>query len=461
MQTWKSIQFLKSSEKQIYVFACVLVLLFGGFVRFAYIESIPPTTVTRADAEKYDNLAHNILYHGSYSSNKERPWKQNTYITPGYPLFLAGVLSTAENENSFYASTFSIQAVFGALVVLLVFIIGKKFLPYWGAFLASFLTAISPQLVVSNGYVLTESLFTFFFLLSVFLLFLALKHKNVFLFLLFGLVAGYASLIRPVLLLFPVVIVLLPFLNTLTGPAGVRLRTGALVTVGILVLWVPWLAFKAQVEHTNASMRSPLLESFVLGTYPNLTFRTALYRGYPYLEDPDYKKMQNGFGAALEILGERAREKPYAYLRWYFLGKPVTYWQWGNIAGAGGPFIYPVKNSIYSTNAPAVNSLLFSETSHPLWLISALFIVITRIPGLFRGQANSEAEYVIYVLIAALAYFTAVHSVLAPLPRYSYPALPLLYLVAVYGIWRLAIGYKGISESVYNRLRIKIRSVTG
>lgn len=459
MQTWKSIRFPESSNKKIYTVVCLIVLLFGAFIRFSYVGSIPHITTIKADAEKYNNLAHNILNQGSYSPGKKTPLVQDTFITPGYPLFLAGILSFAQNENSFYVFAIYLQATLSSLAVLLVFIIGRKFLPYWGALLASFLTAISPQLVVSNGYILTESLFTFLLLLSVYLLLLALKSKNIFLFFLFGLMAGYASLVRPALLLFPLIVVSLPFARFMSAPPGTRLRIGALVAAGILVFWGPWLAFKAQAEHGSANNHSPLVDSFALGSYPNLVFRTPLYRGYPYLEDPDFKKMQKGIGSTLKIVGERAKENPLAYLRWYFLDKPLTYWQWGNIVGAGGPFIYPVKQSIYNTSVLAIDSLLFTEISHPLWLISALVVLVAKLIKMMRARKIPGGDSVILVLAAALAYFTAVHSVLAPLPRYSYPLLPLLYLTAAYGIWKLAGTYKRASESVYNKIRSRNKNI--
>jgi 4-amino-4-deoxy-L-arabinose transferase-like glycosyltransferase len=456
LQIGKSIRFKELSEQRIYIIACAIVLLFAAFTRFAYVESISGVPTIKADAMKYYSLAHNILNEGSYSQNLKNPRIQNTFITPGYPLFLVGTLSLSNSVQNFFALTVYLQAILSALGVLLFFMISKKFLPYWGALFASLLVGSSPQLIVSNGYLLTESLFTFFLLLSVFILLHALSTKKISLFFLFGLVAGYASLVRPAYLLFPFIVILLPLATFRLGSPHIRMRAGAFIIAGVLIFWGPWLIFKEHIDLNKTHSHSAFVDSLALGSYPDLTFHTRAYRGYPYLEDPKYKKMQQGLVPTLKIVSERAREKPLAYLKWYFIDKPLTYWQWGIIVGAGGPFIYPVSQSIYDSNLFAITCLQFSELSHPLWLISALAVIISKILKVGRTRKIDENDSEITIIATALVYFTLVHSVLAPLPRYSYPMLPLLYLAAIYGLWRFATNYRTILESVYSNIRTRI-----
>jgi len=425
--------------------------LVGVIPRVAYVNSISHEANFRADSSKYYTLAKNIYKLKTYTRNTSAPYAPETFITPGYPLFVATTMLVANDNFSFFELVLYAQALLGGVTVLLVFLIANRFLPVLTAFIASFLVAISPQLIVGGGYLLTETLFTFLFVFSLYIFESAIRQHKIYLFLLFGLIAGCAALVRPAVLMFPI-LVFVPIVLINTKNIFFLLKRSLLVLIGILVFWGPWIVYKTHSEAAGSVPQSAAVDSFALGSYPDLVYKTKLYRGYPYFEDPEYRTMQKGFSSAFKILMGRAEKQPLKYLSWYLVGKPVTYWQWGNIAGAGGPFIYPVKHSIYESNDLALDSLLLSEIIHPVWVVSAFLVCLVFVYQVFTRNIILARYPVISILASALIYFTVVHSVLAPLPRYSYPVLPVLYLMSIYGIWVSWGYYKQFSETVYNKL---------
>ncbi len=106
------------------------------------------------------------------------------------------------------------------------------------------------------------------------------------------------------------------------------------------------------------------------------------------------------------------------------------YWSWHMVVGSGEHLIYPVVKS------PYFHHPLFTTTSElmkilhwPLVILGLLGTILIWIPR-FNKEYSGEQLLFIHTLSLLLIYFTAIHVLSFPLPRYAIPIRPLLYTMA-------------------------------
>lgn len=404
----------------------IIIFIISIVFRLAYVFALEIESPLRADALKYFSLAFNLLNHNIYSFGQSEPLLISTLITPGYPLFLSFVLSFSKTIGSFNIYVLVVQAVISSFSTVLIFLLAKKIIPYWGAILCAGLVVISPHLNVLSGYVLTETLFIFLLLLGFYLFVSAVDRKSALLFFISGLAFGAGALVRPILVLLPVVLILVSLKHY-----SFREFKGCFLVllIGLVITLTPWQIFKFnQPESKEISL---LAAAISLGSYPDLIYKDPKLKGFPYKEDPENKEMSRNPAYALSVIMDRASKEPAKYLKWYFWGKGITYWQSSIIAGQGGPFIYPVESSIYHKNKIALASLKAMFFLHPFFVSVALLGSLFALIGLCRKRAPSSNTLVSFLSITVF-YFMGVHMVLAPLPRYSIPMYPFVFILGVY-----------------------------
>lgn len=415
---------------QITIAALIFALALG--LRLIYLSSAVDVIPMRADAAKYATIAINLVDHGTYAHGDADVPTPDAFITPGYPLFLTAILSTTRNLESTYYSTRRAQAVLMAFASSIAFLLGSLFLPRWAALSGGLLTTFSPHMVTISGYLITEALFTFLLLLSLYLTALGSRKKSAALLSAGALAVGLGSLVRPSLLLFPIVIAFIILLDK-RMLVGKRMKYAALIAVLVTVIWSPWSIWKADKESSVNNAAA----SFALGTYPNLTYRDAAFRGLPYKEDDAYDAMSKDIGVALKVMLNRAKEDPGKYVYWYLIGKPMTYWSWNTLFGQKGPFIYPAKSNSYFSNDFLKFTLSLYMAMHPIFVLLSLAAAMILLRELMRSRFNTAASTEAFFVVGCIAYFTVLHMVFAPLPRYSIPLHPLIYIAGLYSISKL------------------------
>ena len=416
---------LCSDRKNTFAFA-LLVLVTAITLRFGYVNSVIVDTPIRADASKYFQLAHNLVFNGIYSLAQSKPFSPTNYITPGYPLFLSALLNFSSKFENFYLLTLNIQALLSSLTALLTYYLALRAMPVWASFIVGLLVSLSPQLIIVSGYLLTETLFIFFLILAVFCCIQASINRKLSLFMYCGLLFGLSALIRPAILPFPLLIplVLRKYLDTRQ-----TILASVLIIIGTSLIWSSWSLWKLNNAAKGESNMAAAAIS--LGGYPNFIHKNPKLRGFPYREDPEYKAMSTDMVVAVKTILSRASSEPVKYLVWFLYGKPVTYWSPSIIAGTGGPFIYPVVFSIFHSSRVPQAILIGMMALHTyLVLLAALnccFIVIKY----FKSPHIDETSILIYFCVLFFLYFTLIHTILTPLPRYSFPGYPFAYLLAV------------------------------
>lgn len=411
-----------------------LIFLIALILRIGYVYSMEIDMPFRADAGKYFKLALNLANNGAYSMADSPPFTPSTLITPGYPAFLSLIIAVSDDLQQFYQTVLLSQAVLSSLTVLLAFYLAFRIGGLATACLAGLLIALSPQLVIGAGYILTETLSCFLITLSVVITIVALSRQTLLAFAICGVLWACAALVRPAVILFPALILLIAWWT------GQQRRNCLVLAVVCFILWSPWQWWQSvNKQPDEASLAAAAL---ALGGYPDLIFKDPTLQAYPYREDPQYETMSKSVKAAAATILERAATAPLKYLRWFLLGKPMMYWQAEEIAGPGGPYVYHVKSSIYSRQPIPAATLTGMMSIHPILALLAACAGLYSLWELAHRRKSAATEATWLCCAALMFYFTALHSVLAPLPRYAFPLYPVAYVLAAGIVGQLATQIK-------------------
>ena len=106
------------------------------------------------------------------------------------------------------------------------------------------------------------------------------------------------------------------------------------------------------------------------------------------------------------------------------------------IAGFGGPFVYPVKSTLF--NKAKVTGYV-AKGMFILHLIIALSAMVCAFSLLIRNAFKSvnSNEFAANLVAGGVMYFFLIHMVLAAIPRYAIPLYPLMFILSVFGVYQL------------------------
>lgn len=229
--------FIRTHKIEIGIFALALIvrLLFFWLGLAAHGGDLV-NTINAGDG--YYEIAQNIIAGHGYSAAQEPPYALTSYRTPGMPYFIV-----------------ALQFLFGtSLAVIMAHIVLGSIVPLLGMSIARYLTekraiavmtgvflALEPTGVMFSTVLLSETVFTFFFLLSLLYLFRAIRDQALAPLCLSAFLLGMSTLVRPPVEYLPVVIIAL-----LLWKARARLSRAAFLHAGLyalifLLTLSPWL----------------------------------------------------------------------------------------------------------------------------------------------------------------------------------------------------------------------------
>lgn len=388
----------------------------------------------RIDAKDYYSYAYNLHERGVYSHD-DRGWQGLTTETPspdavrspGYPLFLTLFVDGAPKMEIF-AGILLAQIVLSALAIVLVYVVFRNVLSIGWSLAAAGLMAVMPHLIVANSYLLTETLFNFTLLLSISLFGVRRENDSFLHRLALGGLLAAAALVRPILQYFPLALAFLYFTAYGSKKGG---RYFLHVLLGFALVYAPWIIRNLVVLHQTGD---PTLTINFLqhGMYPSFTYEgVAESYGYPYRFEPNQSKISQSVGTVLAEIWRRFSTEPWRHFRWFLVGKPITFWSWGIIQGMGDIFIYPVTESPYFSNGLfSVTRILMLVLHWPLVILGLMASVLVWFRR-FASLLPQKGLFVARLIALLLLYFTAMHMIGAPFPRYSIPVRPFVYGMAL------------------------------
>lgn len=420
----------KTKWTPLLILLCIFLL--GLSLRLFSAAETRVDTPIRADARDYYLYAYNLRHHHVYSKDAG-PLKSpdatpapDAVRQPGYPLFLTPFVDSLPSNEILGRIVIS-QALLSTLTLILSFSLYRSFLPVSLALGASLLTAISPHLIAANSYLLTEPLFCLFIILTVCAVGGFARQPAVLRALVVGLLLGVGNLVRPSLQYFPLLMAAV-FLIHLGWKKG--LQYSLVMMAGFLLFFAPWLIRNQTVLGKLMDDRL-MINTLHHGMYPDFQYQENVRTyGYPYHFDPRSNEISQSMGAVIHEIGRHFREEPAKYLKWYLLGKPVAFWSWGIVQGDRDIFVYPVLETPY-------HGISFFEMTRDLsrqlhWVVvclAAAASILIWFP-LWSGSLQMESLMVPRLIALLLLYFTLLHAVGLPCPRYAVPLRPLVFGMA-------------------------------
>lgn len=413
-------------------FILIVILALGFYLRYESVSQTKVIKPLRADAGQYFMYAYNLRHKDTYShqtidfDNPDKPVRPDAVRSPGYPLFLSIFIDGLPNEEMLSRILFW-QVIISTATILFTFLLFQNLLhPFW-ALGACLLTALSPHLIVACGYILTETLFCFLLVMLGWLTAIFFKRESLWLGSIIGFVMGIATLVRPGLQYFSVVLAIFLLCHYGWKVGG---RYAAVILIGFSLGFFPWIARNIVTLGKPTDQR--LVVNFLHhGMYPDFMYKgiTKSY-GYPYRYDPKTQEIAKDIPSVLDEIANRFKQSPLRCAKWYLLQKPVVFWSWNMIQGFGGAFVYPVSNSPYFDNSLfRITQRTMYALHYPILLLALFGSIIIWLP---QTTINMEplglttARFCSLVLI----YYTLIHMAGAPFPRYSVPLRPFLFGMA-------------------------------
>jgi 4-amino-4-deoxy-L-arabinose transferase-like glycosyltransferase len=392
------------------------------------------------DDVKYIRTAINLIETSKlmYQDGDIKSGVPTVFIMPGYPIFLAFFIKIFGLTGGLLAVRI-VQGLLQAGIILLLYLIGRKYFNEWIARLASAMYVLYIPNISVSLLVLTETVFTFLFVLLIYLCFEAIETKRMRYYVWGGIVLGLAVMIRPTVLVFPAVVLILWLLKKYTFRE--MLKRALVVGCILMVFLVPWwirnaIHFDRFIPLTAAS-GNPFAQGAVIG-----------YGALPHLDssDPDKARTELGdewveamlSGDSMKVdqaemeLGKvlfrnNWQENPWATMGWYTFGKLICFW------------VIPFYESPHQYFESAIDQETFRV---PFVVMTAYHWLLLLAAGLgtvllFRkGQPRRRLKLLlpasIFIMcVVYLPYFT--------MPRYAYPLMPLIMLLAaggIYTVWR-------------------------
>jgi len=411
----------------------VLLLLFAAWLRIGAVLGTEVNEPIRGDALDYYQYAHNLREHGVYSRSAagavDGGLAPDAFRRPGYALFLLPWIEHPPTVGMLLRIGL-LQAALGVAMVGLAWWLGRRLVGRTTGWAVGGLCAISPHLVNSAIWLLSEPLFALFTLLSLVLAFdgrsaLAQGPR------LFGAAAalGAAMLVRPTLDYLPLLLVPLVLL---AQPRPRAWRTLAVLALGIATLMGPWWA-RNLVQLGQFDDRGLAVNTLWHGIYPDFLYQDQPESlGMPYKFDPEATTISQSTATVVDALVQRASADPARYLRWYLVGKPLSLVAWDEVR-IGDAFILSVSSSPYFGQPVFLATHLVARVLH--WPLMALALVGSLLAWRRRSPLVSPAQAAgLRVVGLLLLYVLAVHVAGAPYSRYSVPFRPELYLMACYAV---------------------------
>ena len=209
----------------------VTVVCVAFALRALYVFGFPLHEIA-ADALGYDTIARNIASGLNFSFQDGVPTPRRA---PMYPFFLSIIYFIF--GHSFLMATLA-QSLLGALTCFFTYDIANRLFGRRVGVLAAWLSCLYPVFIVYCGLLLSETLFTFLFVLTTSFFIRSENGNKERWLILSGLVLGMATLTRPTTILFPAGI----FMALLISGAGKPFRKILIATLAFGFAILPWTA---------------------------------------------------------------------------------------------------------------------------------------------------------------------------------------------------------------------------
>lgn len=301
------------------IFLAVLLLI-TLVLRVYYVYNTSPQLKLSHDEIGYDNMTVQLLdkhIMGYYST------EPGAFVTPGYPVFLAGTYSLARLLSTDpLIATRVIQAIISTGSVFLVYILARRAGGPRAAGLAGVLAAVYLPSYMANTRILTEVLFSFLQLAYLCALVVAMEKEKVRWHILSGALLGLAVLVRPAIAPFLVV----PYLILLVIKRDLKYFSYLLAAVfAFCIIISPWWVRNYLVFDKFIIFATQTGNPMLRGTDPYDVYDRY---GPSIIENVPDDQMSR---VAVQRIGNGLKTDPWLWIKWFTVGKLSFMWlkPWG------------------------------------------------------------------------------------------------------------------------------------
>lgn len=411
---WKSLQMDPLWHKETFpklLFGAVALLLYIPALYVFYRFSLPSSSgvlfpALFGDSSEYITLGQNLLSYGVFSMDSHPPFQPEYFRTPGYPMFILPIILIFQ---SLYAVSF-VQIILATGTSLLIFKMGERLLGTWAGLAAGLLYLVNPSTLFYSLTVMSDVLFTFLIVLSVYLLLFRTAATHSFPVLVSGVLLGLATLVRPVGVFLPVVFIVGYFFLQ-RNTAGTRQKLyhmGIFVAAFCLVL-APWIIRNRLGSGVWGLSSVGNYNLFYYNVPLFLTYKTGhglrqslemLKMDAPVLSEREEKELGNS-EMLKKVAGTYIRQDPFGYLTFHLSRLPQFFG--GN--SSKNLYVNVVEILLRKENPFADNSLLIDDVMQK----RDMRLLWKRL----RAQGLFPIEYIVWLLLLLLWLL----SVLSPTHR--------------------------------------------
>ncbi|MFA5778957.1 MAG: glycosyltransferase family 39 protein [Elusimicrobiota bacterium] len=391
----------------------LLILSVSFILRTGYIFIFPQGKILLGDQIGYDTIAYNLITGNGFSIKPRIP----TPIRPPiYPFFLSFIYLIFGHN---YTIVRVFQAILSALTCIVSYYLAKDIFNEKIAKISAWLLTLYPVLIVYTGLLLSETLFTFLFIVSVFLFVRWLKISKIAYFVGCGIFLGLATLARPVTILIPFI-----FLLTMIIIRKKYYFQWFIFLIVFILTLLPWSIRNYRlfgiIEPCSIGIGGGL---FITGNMASgLTYNETIEKGTKLAENypgpkifiakksPDVELEKKLKQEGIKLI--RANFKNYILL----LIKRLPRFWWTSHSS-----VFGVDKSISEYLSEKNYFYIFIRFGllflHGIFLISAFI-------GIILAKENRQNSL---ILILILIYFTG-HIIFESGPRYHLPVMPFLFV---------------------------------
>ncbi len=378
------------------------MLSVSALIRFYTVFKYGSSLTLASDDLNYIKSAAVLLEEGRLVFHQYN--EPTVFIMPGYPFFLGGIFALFGTGLEGMQAVRLIQVILQVFSLYFIYRIAAYTFNMTAGIISLLLLAFYMPSITAPGFLLTESVFTFFLVLIVYVSLLYIDKPGLKKLMAIGFLTAAATLIRPTMLLYPFLFILYVIFRKGFDIKRI-IKAAAVIFSVVIVFMVPWWVRNFNEYNRfiplSAAGGNPMLQGTYIN-YEQTKDNTVYYKlGETALETNDiemavaFERIKKGFG-----------DNAYNYIKWYTLDKTKFFWgtvfYWKEFLG--------VKTGIV--------------------IIHHYFLLLLGFLGFIVQLVTKNPRYMLPLII--MVYFNIIHCIYMAFDRYAYPMIPFLAISAAY-----------------------------
>lgn len=434
----------------------LIILSIAFLIRVIYFICIiirNPEGIYVYDSYGYWQIAFNVREYGVFSQSYNLPLEPDYYRTPLYPLFI--MFSEAIGPEGF--SIIGLQIILAVLTCYFTYKISKEITgSVFIAYVSALIIAIDVPSIVMNTLVMTETLFTFLLIISVYALIRYLRSRTVRDLILLAICCGITILCRPIGFFLPVFFAFFIFLKGRNEFKKTVVHLVILSLISFLTI-SPWLIRnKIVFDHYFLSViREHDMQNYqAAAIYAELNNRTlpesqsilrwktfkefkgdANKQPYEYAKHIEKESMKIAFENPIILLKNHAVQFMHFFLKPCRAYIDIQLGNWG--AGYNTiPKDYPIFKYLFEHNSKLTITIVFFQ----LLVLLIIYLSIIASVIYFKRKDGLFYFFILALLIFCFANLTLPYVTES---RFRVPVMPYIAILSACGICFLKEKFSG------------------